>query len=160
SVTDSAGNVYSLAIGPTSGTNIRQSMYFAPNIKAGANTVTVKFSQAASYPDIRILEYRGVTTLDMTKGASGNSTASSSGAATTNSANELIVGANTVFTGTMTPGSGFTQRIKTPDGDIAEDEIVTTAGSYSATATLSSAGPWVMQMATFVGSGGGGGDNQ
>ena len=47
-------------------------------------------------------------------------------------------------------GSGFTSRIITsPDGDIAEDKVVTTAGSNSATATLSSTGPWVMQMITF-----------
>ena len=57
--------------------------------------MTVTFNQAAAFPDVRILEYRGVTTLDVTAGASGNSTAASSGAATTTSANELIFGANT-----------------------------------------------------------------
>ena len=36
SVKDSAGNTYSLAIGPTSGTALRQSIYYAPNILAGA----------------------------------------------------------------------------------------------------------------------------
>jgi hypothetical protein len=46
--------------------------------------------------------------------------------------------------------NGFTSRIITsPDGNIAEDKIVTTAGSNSATATLSSAGPGVMQIVTF-----------
>src|SRR5262249_28332915 len=74
-VTDSQGNAYSLAVGPTSGTNIRQSIYFAPNIKSGNNTVTVKFSQAANYPDIRVLEYRGVGALDVAKHASGTTAA-------------------------------------------------------------------------------------
>jgi hypothetical protein len=47
-------------------------------------------------------------------------------------------------------GSGFTSRIITsPDGDIAEDEVAAAAGSYSASATLTSAGPWVMQMVAF-----------
>ncbi len=32
---------------------------------------------------------------------------------------------------------------------MAEDKVVTTAGSNSATATLTSSGPWVMQMVTF-----------
>ena len=73
SVKDSAGNNYSLAIGPTSGTGLQQSIYYAPNIVGGSNTVTVTFSQAAAYPDIRILEYQGVTTLDVTAGASGSS---------------------------------------------------------------------------------------
>jgi hypothetical protein len=148
SVKDSAGNTYSLAIGPTSGTGLRQSIYYAANIVGGSNTVTVTFNQAATYPDVRILEYKGVSTLDVTAGASGNSATASSGAATTTAANELIFGANTVAT-TSSVGSGFTSRIITsPDGDLAEDKIVTTAGSNSATAPLSS-GPWVMQMATF-----------
>src|SRR5207249_3912679 len=37
----------------------------------------------------------------------------------------------------------------TPDGAIAEDRVVSAAGSYSATAALSSSGYWVMQMAAF-----------
>jgi hypothetical protein len=149
SVKDSAGNTYNLAIGPTAGTALQQSIYYAANIAGGSNTVTVTFSQAATYPDVRILEYRGVTTLDAKAGASGNSASASSGSATTTSANELIFGANTVYTLTGTVGSGFTSRIITPDGDIAEDKVVTAAGSNSATATLTSAGPWVMQMVTF-----------
>src|ERR1700757_3354463 len=150
SVKDSAGNNYSLAIGPTSGTALRQSIYYAPNIVGGSNTVTVTFSQAAASPDVRILEYRGVTTLDVTAGASGNSASASSGSATTTSANELIFGANTVATENAAAGSGFTARVITsPDGDLAEDKVVTTVGSNSATATLNGSGPWVMQMATF-----------
>jgi hypothetical protein len=108
SVKDSGGNNYSLAIGPTSGTGLQQSIYYAPTIVGGSNTVTVTFSQAAAYPDVRILEYQGVTALDVTAGASGSSTAASSGAATTTSANELIFGAATVATGNAAAGSGFT----------------------------------------------------
>jgi hypothetical protein len=150
SITDSAGNAYSLAIGPTTGTSLRQSIYYAKSIIGGPNTVSVIFNQATAYPDIRILEYRGVTTLDVTAGASGNSNVSSSGSATTTSPNELIFGANTVWTLTSGAGSGFMSRIVTsPDGDIAEDRVVSAPGSYSATAPLTSAGPWVMQMVTF-----------
>ena len=150
SVKDSRGNNYLLAIGPTSGKGLRQSIYYAPGILSGSNTVTVNFSQAAVSADIRILEYRGVTALDVTAGASGSGTAASSGVATTTSANELIFGANTVSTQYGTAGSGFTARIVTsPDSDLAEDKIVTTAGSYSATATLNGSGAWVMQMAAF-----------
>ena len=150
SVTDSAGNNYSLAMGPTSGTALRQSIYYATDIASGSNTVTVTFSQAATYSDVRILVYQGVTTLDVTAGASGSSAAARSGSAATANANELIFGANTVETENAAAGSGFTARIITsPDGDIAEDKVVTTAGSNSATATLTSSGPWVMQMATF-----------
>jgi len=149
SVKDSGGNTYSLAIGPTKGTGLQESIYYAANIVGGANTVTVTFNQSAADPDIRILEYRGVTTLDAKAGASGSSTAANSGSATTTSANELIFGADMVATSTGSAGSGFTSRIITSRGDIAEDKVVTTAGSNSATATLSRSGPWVMQMVTF-----------
>ena len=99
SVTDSLGNSYALAAGPVKGTALTQSIYYAKNILAGSNTVTVTFSQAAVFPDVRILEYKGLNTtapLDVTAGASGtsgNNAVVSSGAATTTSANELIFGA-------------------------------------------------------------------
>jgi hypothetical protein len=156
SVTDTSGNTYTLAVGPTRGTNLSQSIYYAKNIVSAAangNTVTVSFSAAAAFPDVRILEYSGLnptSPLDVTAAAVGNSTTSSSGPATTTSASELLVGANMVFTLTKGPGAGFTSRIITkPDGDIAEDQIVTATGSYQATAPVSPAGPWIMQMAGF-----------
>jgi hypothetical protein len=167
SVIDSMGNHYTLAVGPTrftsatdGGGNLSQSIYYAPNIAAagaGANTVTVQFSQAALYPDIRIIEFSGVVTsspVDVKAGASGNSAISNSGSATTTNANDLILGANMVFTYTSGPGTGFTNLVITdPNGDIAEDEIVSSSGSYSATAPLAGAGPWVMQMVAFSGGG-------
>lgn len=150
SVQDSAGNNYSLAIGPTTATGLRQSIYYARVNANGNNTVTVTFNQATAFPDIRVLEYRGVTTLDVVTGASGSSSTTNSGSATTTSPNELIFAANTVATLTTGAGNGFTSRIITsPDGDIAEDRIVSAIGTYSATAPLNSAGPWVMQMVTF-----------
>ena len=161
SVTDTMGNTYTLAVGPTvqpgpaGGGGLSQSIYYAKNIAsatANGNAVTVRFSAAAAFPDVRILEYSGLSPtspLDVTAAAVGNSATSSSGTATTTSANELLVGANMTFTITTGPGAGFTSRmITTPDGDIAEDRIVTATGSYQATAPVG-AGPWIMQMATF-----------
>src|ERR1700759_2119992 len=86
-VTDSLHNLYQLAIGPTilSG-SLSQSIYYAKNIIAGSNTVSVTFGASVAYPDIRILEYSGLdpsTPLDVAKGASSSSgTSSSSGAFT------------------------------------------------------------------------------
>jgi len=150
SVTDSAGNSYKLAIGPTVGTELQQSIYYASTVRGGANAVTVTFSQPASFPDIRVLEYRGVNALDVSSGAKGNSTTPNSGPAATNVADELIFGANTVATTTKAPGAGFTSRVITsPNGDLAEDKVVSISGSNSVGSTLTSRGPWVMQMATF-----------
>src|SRR6185369_17752433 len=123
---------------------------YAANIAGGSNTVTVQFNQPAAYPDVRILEYRGVSSVDVTAAATGSGATASSGPATTTSANELIFAANTVSTGNTGAGSGFTARIiTTPDLDIAEDQVVSSTGTYTATAPLSPAGTWVMQMVAF-----------
>jgi hypothetical protein len=83
SVSDSVGNNYVLAVGPTSGTGLRQSIYYAAGIKTGSNTVTVRFNQAAKYVDVRALEYSGLDAanpLDVKAGAAGSGTSASSGA--------------------------------------------------------------------------------
>lgn len=149
SVTDSLGNAYSLAVGPTilSGTG-SQSIYYAPNIKSGSNTVAVSFSAAAAYPDIRILEYAGANltnAIDVVAANTGSGATSSTNPVTTNYA-DLLFAANTVQMNTTGPGSGFTERmITSPNGDIAEDEMTTQLGSYAASAPLSG-GSWIMQM--------------
>jgi glucose/arabinose dehydrogenase len=158
SVTDSTGNAYQVAAATFRGTGLSQAVYYAKNIAAagaGSNTVTVGFDKAVNFADIRILEYSGLdqtSPFDVSHAATGSTTQASSGAATTNLARELIVGAgitNGCFTGA---GSGFTARIvTTPDCDIAEDRTVTTTGSYSATAAQN--GTWIMQVATFKGAG-------
>ena len=152
SVTDSKGNTYTRAVGPTSNTGLQQAIYYAKNIASGSNTVTVKFNQAAAYPDVRIVEYSGLdptSPLDVTAAGTGNGTSASSGSATTTSANELIFGAgSTTGTAFTAPGSGFTTRIVNIYGNLAEDKMVSSTGSNAATAT-NSGGYWIMQMATF-----------
>jgi hypothetical protein len=159
SVTDTKGNAYQLAVGPTvfSGT-LTQSIYYARNITAaaaGANAVTVSFTLAANYPDIRVLEYSGldgVSPVDATAAATGTTTTSSTPAVVTTHASDLLFAANTVATWTSGAGTGWRNRIiTTPDADIAEDRVVSTAGSYLATAPLGNAGPWVMQVVALKG---------
>jgi glucose/arabinose dehydrogenase/chitodextrinase len=156
SVTDSAGNVYQLAVPTARGTGVSQAIYYAKNIKsaaAGTNTVTVTFNTATPYVDLRALEYSGldlVNPFDVGASASGTSTSANSGAVTTTTAHELIFGAGTTIGGFSAAGSGFSTRIITsPDLDIAEDRFVTTTGSYSGTASLGGSAAWVMQVATF-----------
>jgi hypothetical protein len=152
SVVDSQGNTYALAIGPTSGTALRQSIYYAKNIVGGSNTVTVTFNQAAFFVDVRVLEYSGLdptAPLDVTAGAAGTGATANSGAATTTSANELIFGAGTTGGTFGTVGTGFVRRILTPDSDIAIDKTVSATGSNSASSALTYSINWVMQMATF-----------
>jgi hypothetical protein len=151
SVTDSKGNIYALAVGPTKASGLTSAIYYAKNIASGSNTVTVKFNQTASYPNVNVLEYSGLDTanpLDVRAAATGSGTTANSGSATTTSANELIVGAGNPTSVFKSPGSGFTSRVINAFGGISEDKVVSSTGSYNATATLSS-GTWVMQMATF-----------
>ena len=55
-----------------------------------------------------------------------------------------------MWTSTIGAGAGLSSRmITTPDGDIAEDRVVTATGPYTAAAPLSGAGPWVMQVVAF-----------
>lgn len=156
SISDTSGNTYSLALGPTVvNGSLTQSIYFAKNIApatAGVNTVTVRFSTAASYPDIRILEYNGADTTNPvdTVGANSGTNSPSSASTITANSNDLIFAANIVRSATNGPGSGFTKRLLTsPDADIAEDEMVTVAGGYTATAPISDPQPWIMQVIAF-----------
>jgi hypothetical protein len=152
SVTDSAGNSYQVAVPTGQGSALRQAIYYAKNITGSAtNTVTVTFSQAATYPDIRIMEYANVDKTNPFDGGStgsGSAATANSGTVTTTAASELLVGAGMthgVFTGA---GAGYTTRMITnPDGDIVEDRVVTSTGNYTATAPES--GSWLMQLATF-----------
>jgi hypothetical protein len=155
SVVDSAGNTYRLAVPKASANGVSQAIWYASNIKAaaaGANTVTVTFSASTAFVDIRALEYAGLDPIDpfdAGASASGNGTSASSGAVTTTATNELIFGAGMTGGLFSAAGAGFANRIITQDADIAEDRIVTTAGSYSATATLNPSAGWLMQVATF-----------
>jgi hypothetical protein len=152
SLMDSRGNTYAQAGTTITGPGIRQAIFYAKNIAAGSNTVTATFNQAAAYVDVRVLEYSGLDTtspLDVAAGASGTNSSPSSGAATTTSANELIFGAGTTGGSFSGPGTALASRIITQDRDIAEDRLVTSTGSYSASAALNYSATWVMQMATF-----------
>jgi hypothetical protein len=157
SVTDTSGNLYALAVGPTAQPGVQtQAIYYAANISAAAanaNTVMVTFDRPADFPDVRIAEYSGVASVspvDVARGASGSGGTSDSGAVVTTNANVLLVAANYVQTLTVQGGAGFTTRlITTPDGNVVQDRIVTAAGSYGATASLTGTRGWVMQLVAF-----------
>jgi hypothetical protein len=154
SVVDDNTNTYRLA-GTTAGHGLSQAIYYAPNIVLPNNTsptITVTFNQTAGFPDVRILEYSGLSTtfpLDNWTGNTGIS-ATADSLATTTSSNDLILGAGTTGAAFTAPGTGFTTRIiTTAFGDIVEDSnAALPAGSYNATATLNS-GSWLMQVAGF-----------
>jgi len=156
-VSDSSGNVYQLAVGPTQlAPDLTQAMYYAPNIAAAdaaTNVVTVTFARGANVADLRVLEYSGLDPLAPFDGASDGSGNDPGPAATgnvsTTAARSLLVGAGMTTDAFTTPGSGYTMRDVTDDGDMVEDMVVSSPGSYDAEASLSSSCEWVIQVAAF-----------
>jgi glucose/arabinose dehydrogenase len=153
SVTDSRGNDYELATPIRRGDGLSQAIYYAPNVRAGTNTVTVQFGSAVPFADVRVTEYGGLDPtdpFDATASSSGTSATAGTGELTTTSPVELIFAAGMTAGAFNGSSAGFTTRVITsPDADIVADRVVTSAGTYSAGATLSGAAAWVMQAATF-----------
>lgn len=163
SVTDTKGNTYSAAAtlqdpsAQPSGASA--SIWYAPNVLAGSDTVTVTFNGTVNYPDVRIAEYSGLGGLDVTASAMGavsgsSSTTVSSGNATTTAAGDLLVGSNYLGWDTDGPGSGFTSRVITNDSTLLEDKVAGAAGAYAATCAIHNGGGsstawWLMQLAAF-----------
>ena len=102
-VADSRGNTYQRAVGPT----VRRRRRHAEHLLRREHRRRASRRQHGHgdiltggrvFADVRIAEYRGIATanpVDVTAGAQGSSTTSSSGAVTTTNANDLLVGANT-----------------------------------------------------------------
>jgi hypothetical protein len=151
-VGDSAGNIYHAAVATFRGNGLSQAIYYATNIVAGSNAVTVTFTQPAAYVDLRVTEYSGLSptnVFDSGASVSGVSVTADSGGVTIAATNELLFGAGMTATTFSGAGLGFTQRVITvPDADIIEDRVAPGPGIYNATAGLSS-GAWLMQLAAF-----------
>jgi hypothetical protein len=159
-ITDTNGNTYVSAVGPVNGTgglgSWRDQVFYAKNIGGGANTITVHFSGALSESELYAHEYSGAdkySPLDVTASSVGNSATPDSGSKTTNFPKELVFGYSQCLSNPCTQGIGFASR-NTGAGNLSEDMIATSTGSYSASAFHSS-GDWVMSMATFKAAGSG-----
>jgi chitodextrinase len=152
SVVDGNGNLYQAAIPTFRGSGMSQAIYYASNVAAGTNQVTVGFDRAAVFVDLRVTEYsriRSASPFDGGVSADGTGSIASTGPLSFPASSELLFAAGmtgAVFTG---PGPGYTSRVITsPDGDIVEDAIAASAGSSTASAPLSG-GTWILQLAAF-----------
>ncbi len=146
SVTDSQGNLFA-EVGSqlTSPGGSRSRVYFAKNIKGGADTVTVNLSANSAWFELYVSEYSGVdpvNPIDGQAGSSGSGTSVSSGNATTTTAGDVIYG-YCVADWACTVGSGFTAR-STFNNNLIEDKTATSPGSYAATGSATKG--WSMQL--------------
>jgi Bacterial Ig-like domain (group 3) len=154
SVTDTAGNTYQPAIGPTAGVGtmagFEQEIWYAKNINPGANVkVTAAFSAAFNgEKGIAAFEYTGLDKadpMDKTSAATGTLPDASVGPVTTTAPG--VVFAAAVFKTNGNPGTGFTQR-SALKGNVAEDKL--TSGPITVRPTFTNvAQDWIAQMVAF-----------
>lgn len=138
------------------GTGERESVSHAPVTTAGALTITCTANFLAPFGmTVAVAEYSGVSTsLDGSPvSANGTSTALNSGNLTTaNPADLLIGGLISGSGGAITAGSGWTMVQSSATGNPAsvglEEQIVSSTGTYAATAT-SSSGRWASILVAF-----------
>ena len=150
-VSDTRGDTYTAATArQTWGNNWSAQVFYAPDIVGGSNTVKATFGTAiTSFGLVYLHEYSGLATalpVDVSASAAGTSASMSSGAVTTSQANDLLFAAG-ASDNTVTQGTGFTTRL-TDFGNLTEDRIVTTTGSYAGTASQNGS-TWVMQLVAF-----------
>ncbi len=146
SVADSQGNVFT-EVGSqlNSPGGARSRVYYAKNIKGGADTVTVTLSANSAWLELYLSEYSGVdqvNPIDAQIGATGNAGAVSSGNATTTVAGDVIYGF-CLADSTCTVGSGFAAR-STLNNNLIEDKTAGAPGSYATTGTANNG--WTMQL--------------
>jgi hypothetical protein len=154
-ITDTAGNTYKLAVGPTAdpGNSWQEAIYYAGNIKpqAAPNKVVASFSGAVTSASVHILEVSqqaNASVLDATAGNAGSGTALSSGPVTTQTAPELLIGAGIVSAGTASAGSGYTPLIYF-NNVLVEQQSVGTASTYAGAESDSVSANWTMQLTTW-----------
>jgi hypothetical protein len=163
SVTDTAGNTYvpsnAFAFCVSGTQSAGQIIYHCPDIVSAAagNVVTVNLSASQNFFTIVILEEAGLansSAVDVTAGATANSggTASAnSGSLTTTVANDMLLGAFTMFdgpSGTPALTAGFTQRANYYT-QLTADRFSVATGSYSVAATAGGTSGWVAQLVAF-----------
>ena len=155
-MTDTQGNTYTLIGSPQTWSphNFVERLYYAKNIKGGADTTTVTLS-GSKYMEVRLYDYSGLdpsSPLDISATPqTGTSVTGTSGSLTTGNANDLLFGFFHSDDGvTNTAGSGFTGRTFPGDGSpLAEDEYVTSTNSYSATMSFSGNADYVGFLVAF-----------
>lgn len=155
-VTDSQGNTYSLGSVASNTAGI----YYAVNVTGGSVTVTGASPGLHSYGNLSILEFVGDATVSFDASVGANAVAATydSGAITTVSAVELLIGAVDIYNGTATVASGYTSRVAFFDGfllsPLVASQVTSASGSYSFTGAHSGNVYWANILA-LKSSGGG-----
>jgi len=158
SITDSKGNTYNSAVGPTnSGANARAVTYYAANIAAGGSPITVTITLSGvpgASPTFEgyITEYSGIRTaapLDQTNAGAGTGLTLDSGYRTTTLASELVYGYGWTDE-TANPTPPFVLRTNYR-GNFVADRTLSSIANLHVTGSNDLSALWICQMATFRG---------
>ena len=148
SLSDAQGNTFTeVGTQLTSPGGAQSRVYYARNIRGGADTVTVNLTASSSYIEVYLSEYTGMnktSPVDAQAGATGVAGNVSSGFATT-TVGDVIYGFS-VGDWACTVGSSFTAR-SIMDGNLVEDKLTGFTGAHAATAIAT--GGWTMQMVSL-----------
>jgi hypothetical protein len=162
-ITDSMLNTYQLAAGPITAYNVSRGAYdtavtyYASNIAAGGSPITISVRLTASPPadpafEIYAAEYSNMTPvrpLDQASSQTGLGLAENSGSGTTTQSCELIYGWGWSWSNSD-PNPPYTLRSNFR-GNMIADQVVSSLGAYSVTATNEANTNWICQMSTFKG---------
>lgn len=158
-VSDNMHDVWTQATSVTPTTRIGAAVWYAPGAVAGVTSVTVTYSTSVN-PVVRFYEISGASAVDQATSRSGTSTAPNSGtAATTTSANEVVIGdigfvTTTASISGITSGFAADALLRNPasnhqNSEQGGHEAVSSTGTFSFSGTLSNSESWAAVVATF-----------
>lgn len=163
-ISDTASNTYTKATQIANGTALNVAVFFAVNVAAGGNTVTVNNGGTTASIAMEIYEVSGLLTLiaaqpDQIATNTGSSGTASTSVVSPMSCNELAFVAVGIGTAaqTITAGSGWTNdsgqlNPTTPAGlfsFVSLSQFLEDVGAVTPTATFTSE-PWAIACATFT----------
>jgi hypothetical protein len=155
SINDSQGNVYAQVGGEqhSSSVGVRSRLYYAANIRGGADTITTVVSGSPAWHEVYLHEYSGLdplAPLDAFSVAVGIGTEFTGGAVTIAASHDLLYGIE-IDSSIASAAPGWSTR-STLNGNIAADGDASAPGSYAFAG--SSAGAFIAWTVAFKQGGG------
>jgi hypothetical protein len=150
-ISDSQHNTFTSVISSTANDVGVAAVFVAFDIPGGDDTLTLSGSDS---PYLYVDEYAGLVSFDVGSWSTGETSSGTdgmvSGMTTTTGSNELLFGF-AVTGGNCSAGTGYTLRTSF-EGNVTEDRVVSSPGSYQATATWdNSDSDWAVFLAAFKG---------
>lgn len=144
-VLDTFGNGFSTASGMTRYNAAQSQIMWFKRVTAGI-TIQVLFDQPAAGVDLKWAAYRDIDPTSAISGIGGSGTSATAETGDLSLAGPaVLVAASASRSADAAAGPGFTQRHKA-DGGVLEDRDVSGPGVVNATATLSAADDWIIQV--------------